>query len=211
MNFMENSTINSLRHWLKSSGKTQAAFAAAIGISQNYLSEILSGKRGVSSAKLLHICERLGLEPSEFYACKAPDAPDFTLVPLVSARPRAGFGGHETEGSYKDWFSFQSSWLRRKGNPQAMRLFCLDGDSMEPTLLSGDMVMIDQSQTRVSTGRIYLVRINDELMLKRLESRPDRTLLKSDNPAYSAIEVRREDESADIEIFGRMVWSCREY
>ncbi len=207
---MENN-ITALKHWLKASGKTQAAFAADIGISQNYLSEILSGKRGLSSIKLLQVCERLGLSPSEFYACKAADAPQFTLVPLVAARPRAGFGGHETEGSYKNWFSFQSSWLQRKGNPSAMRLFNLDGDSMEPTLLSGDMVMIDESQRSVRTGRIYLVRINDELMLKRLETRPDCILLRSDNPAYSPIEVRKEDEATDIEIFGRMVWSCREY
>ena len=92
-----------------------------------------------------------------------------------------------------------------------MRLFFVAGDSMSPTLNEGDMVMVDMGQQSVTSGKIYMLRVGEELMMKRLENRPNGILLiRSDNPTYEAIELQTHVEN-DVEIFGRMVWSCREY
>lgn len=83
---------------------------------------------------------------------------------------------------------------------------------MSPTLLEGDMVMVDLSQRHVASGRIYMIRIGPELAMKRLEHRPGGVLLiKSDNRNYSDIVINTREEAEDVEVLGRMVWSCREY
>lgn len=71
-----------------------------------------------------------------------------------------------------------------------MRLFRVAGDSMEPTLHDGDMIMINQGERAVHTGRVYLMRLGDELMVKRLETRPGGVLLiRSDNSCYDPVPV----------------------
>jgi phage repressor protein C with HTH and peptisase S24 domain len=92
-----------------------------------------------------------------------------------------------------------------------MKLFEVAGDSMAPTLMDGDLIMVNLREKNVRSGCIYLVRMEDELMVKRLENRPGGVLLiRSDNRAYEDIPVNR-GSGADVETLGRMVWSCREY
>lgn len=135
---------------------------------------------------------------------------EYKLVPLVKARPSCGTGSLETDGDFIGWYSFKLDFLVRKGTPEAMRLFFVDGNSMEPTILKGDMVLIDTSQKQPSTGQIVLARIDDELVLKRVEKKPGIIILKSDNSNYDPIPIT-PDIVDGVEIHGKMVWSCREY
>jgi len=50
-------------------------------------------------------------------------------------------------------------------------------------------------------------------MVKRLERRSGNILLiRSDNEErYAPVPINMDSEAGEIEIFGRMVWSCREY
>lgn len=75
------------------------------------------------------------------------------------------------------------------------------GDSMEPLLHSGDLVIIDTKHRRnVPEGRPVAIRVNGESTIKLLHRLPDgRVGLKPANPAYreetvpaSAVEIRGE-------------------
>ena len=75
-----------------------------------------------------------------------------------------------------------------------------------------DLILVNLKEKHVRSGYVYLIRIGNELMVKRLENRPGGVLLiRSDNPDYEDIPVNLEEVDGDIEIHGRMVWSCREY
>lgn len=60
------------------------------------------------------------------------------------------------------------------------------GDSMQPTFMDGDLVLIRQ-QPEVENGQIAAVNIADETTLKHVYKRDGGLLLVADNPAYSPI------------------------
>ena len=62
------------------------------------------------------------------------------------------------------------------------------GDSMTPTLIDGDIVLI-RSQPEVENGQIAAVNINGETTLKRVYFRTDGVHLIADNPGYQPIFV----------------------
>ena len=55
----------------------------------------------------------------------------------------------------------------RKGNPKEMVLMYVDGESMEPEIRDGDMVLIDQSKKEVRLGRVFAVGFDDAIYLKK--------------------------------------------
>ena len=83
------------------------------------------------------------------------------------------------------------------------------GDSMAPTLGDGDDILVDRGDgpERVRDG-VYVLRIDDALVVKRLAVNPAaRTLtIRSDNPAYPGWP---DCDPAAVEIVGRVVWAGR--
>ena len=60
------------------------------------------------------------------------------------------------------------------------------GDSMSPTLLDGDLVLIRQ-QPEVENGQIAAVNIGGETTLKHIYKQDDGLMLIADNPSYQPI------------------------
>ncbi|WP_353661391.1 LexA family transcriptional regulator [Hydrogenimonas sp. SS33] len=76
------------------------------------------------------------------------------------------------------------------------------GDSMEPLLGDGDLVAVDRSRREPREGGIYVVRIGEELFIKRLEREKRKEwLCTSLNPLYPAIPVEKEH----FEVIGEAV------
>ena len=77
----------------------------------------------------------------------------------------------------------------------------VEGDSMEPTLRSGDEIFVDRNK-RSGEG-IHVIRIGDTLHVKQVQaSAPGRITLISANEAYAPIDLAREE----VEVIGRVVW-----
>lgn len=131
-------------------------------------------------------------------------------VPKVVARLCAGGGSFETGAGVDGYYSFRQDWLKRKGQPDDMVLMDVMGNSMEPELKEGDMVLVDQSQKSVLAGGIYAVGVEDTVMVKRIEKLPGRLVLLSDNPDYSPISLSGDELDA-VRMIGKILWICREY
>ena len=140
------------------------------------------------------------------------DNVDIVMVPLVGARLAAGRGSLETGADVQSYFSFRSDWLCRKGDPDKMVLMKVCGDSMEPDIRHGDMVLVDQSKTQIYGHAIYAMGINEEIYVKQVETLPGGTLvLRSRNPEYEPIRVDLRGDLADsVRVIGRVIWCCRE-
>jgi phage repressor protein C with HTH and peptisase S24 domain len=81
------------------------------------------------------------------------------------------------------------------------------GDSMEPTLRNGALLIVDRSDQHVREG-IYVVSRGDVLLVKRVQPRENNTIrLKSDNPQYEPEDINLNDGSQNLFIFGRVIWS----
>lgn len=201
---------NPVAFWLDYSKESQTDFAKNVGLSQGYMSSLVTGRSPISAKALQKLCDYLNLTPEEFYNCES-DRHIYKSVPLMASRPWAGPGGEEQNNGVVDWLHFKSKWLNSKGNVSDMKLFRIRGLSMSPTLEEGDLILIDSSRKEIVTGHMFLIRINDELMVKRLESVPGKILFHSDNPEYKTIELSTADESQEVEIYGRVIWFCREF
>ena len=81
---------------------------------------------------------------------------------------------------------------------------------MEPTLRPGDIILIDKSNSAASRDGIYVIRIDNALLVKRVQRLPGNIIkISSDNPTYEPFEVNAADKHEDIAIIGRVVWTGR--
>lgn len=89
-----------------------------------------------------------------------------------------------------------------------MSLIKVSGDSMEPTLLAGDLVLVDHGRNSIaSQGGIYAIAIEDEIMIKRVQpSFPEKLLVISDNKQYAPLEISRDK----VRVNGKVIWFVRE-
>ena len=106
-------------------------------------------------------------------------------------------------------YPFRQDWLRAKGQPSRMVLMDVVGNSMEPEIRHGDMVLIDQGQTAVVAHGVYAVGLEDTVLVKRVEKRPGQLVLLSDNRDYAPI-VLAGDELDALRVIGRVLWVGRE-
>ena len=135
------------------------------------------------------------------------------MVPVgrSAVRASAGPGSIPDDERTKAYFAFDERWLRKLTGAGAsdLTLIRVEGDSMSPTLADGDDILVDRSDCgeRLRDG-IYVLRIEDALMVKRLALHPitHRVTVQSDNPAYSDWPDCRIE---DIHCIGRVIWAGR--
>ncbi|MBF0414454.1 MAG: helix-turn-helix transcriptional regulator [Magnetococcales bacterium] len=114
-------------------------------------------------------------------------------------------------GQLVDHIAFKSDWiLGIMGlDPKKIALVTVMGDSMEPTLKEGDLVLLDLRDQSMRNDAIYVVRREEDLVAKRLQRGFDGSVtIKSDNAAYEDIKISLE-QASQLSIVGRVVWSGR--
>jgi phage repressor protein C with HTH and peptisase S24 domain len=134
--------------------------------------------------------------------------PGYVLLPLVEARAAAGSNGGLRSDHLVDFIAFSESFLKQtlRRSPQNLALLTASGDSMDPTIRDGDLLLVDTSARDIQSSRVYVLEVNGALLVKRIQVRLDGSLIvKSDNAAYEAEAVRAED-AGTLRILGQVVW-----
>ncbi len=132
-------------------------------------------------------------------------------VPMLNVDASAGFGAVAESESAHTRFGFDERWLARltRAKGSSLSIINVAGDSMEPTLSSGDEVLVDASDqsSRLRDG-IYVLRADDALVVKRVTLKPGgrKITISSDNPAYPSWD---DVDRSDIQIVGRVIWFGR--
>ena len=106
---------------------------------------------------------------------------------------------------------FARDWLQaEKLRPDRCRIIKVHGESMEPTLLDGAEILVNLESTKRRHDRIFVIRIDDELVVKRLLREPGGMwFLKSDNPNKESWPTRTCP--AEAEIVGEVRWMGRSF
>ncbi len=144
------------------------------------------------------------------------ESPDEAFVSIAHASPRPSMGGGAVVEEHEDpagrAYHFRRAWIRHslKASPSQLRIMHVEGDSMAPTLLDGDTVLVDMARRAPNPPGIFVLDDGMGLVAKRLEhipnSDPPAVRVISDNGFYSPYE-RTADE---IHIVGRIRWFARE-
>lgn len=89
--------------------------------------------------------------------------------------------------------------------PDALRFVHAYGDSMAPTLNSGDVLLVDTGIQEVKIDGIYVLRAHGRLFVKRVRQRMDGKFeISSDNPTHKTVDVLNGDH--EVTVVGRVVW-----
>jgi len=142
---------------------------------------------------------------------ETPSADGLVSVKRHPVMVSAGPGAIVTEELGKPYFAFDERWLKAltPTSPSNLSIVRVEGDSMSPTLNAGDDILVDlgDSMERLRDG-IYVLRIDDALVVKRLALNPigRRVTVQSDNPAYPDWP---DCTLAEINCIGRVIWSGR--
>ncbi len=138
---------------------------------------------------------------------KEPFQEEYTLIPLLKLQAAAGAGveNFDPEEAPKH-LAFRKAWLHRnvQANPEGLVLVYAYGDSMEPTLMDQDVLLIDRTQKDPKNGKIFVIEVEGRLLVKRLELLVDgQVMLRSDNPLYTPQKLPTDE---GVQIVGMVVW-----
>lgn len=134
---------------------------------------------------------------------------DYCHISQYSIEASAGQGALVEAENIDQHLAFKESWLRKSGiNPANLIAIYARGDSMEPTIFSGDSLVIDKTRDTVtSDGGIYVINYDGELFVKRVQKQLDGLVaITSDNKNYQPMTIPVESLSK-LKIIGRVVWS----
>jgi phage repressor protein C with HTH and peptisase S24 domain len=197
--------------------RNQNELSAVIGVNSSSITQ--ARKRDKIPANwILQLCLKYGLNPNWLEMDIGPvfiqpfnnAEEEFMQIPKVRARLCAGGGSFEVGSEIEGYYSFRKDWLSRKGNADKMVLMDIFGNSMEPELKEGDVVLIDESKKDILAGSIYAVGIDDTIMVKRLEKRPKGLALLSENIKNETIYMEAEDLNR-VRLIGKVLWVGREF
>jgi len=180
-----------------------ASLAAGVDVSLDW---VATGKGPMRTSERME--DMIQEERRTLYKTLSPE--EFVFIARYDAEVSAGYGAICEEDRVRDRLAFKRSWIREMGmQPDKLALVTVKGDSMEPNLFHGDIVLVDLSTPGITVDGIYVLRTDDGLVVKRLQRMITGDIyIKSDNPAYEVQTVPR-DRLDQVHILGRAVWLGR--
>ena len=145
-------------------------------------------------------------EPKSGYSDSLDSDPANRPVDIVELAAAAGGGTEAADERVIGRVWFRRDWLDRHGlDSTRCVVIGVRGESMEPTLMPGSSILIARDRLRRRSGRIYVMRTEDGLIVKRIDRDPRAGWqLLSDHPAWPAAPW-----PAGAEIIGEVVWVAR--
>lgn len=207
----------SLKHAMKSRGINSADLAKLADVKTSFIYDVISGKSSnPSTVKLARVAEALGITLASLVntvgaATKSgskPQSNDYVVIPHLSIQGKAG---HTAVANENQPYCFLTSWIMRdlRIATANLRVFVVNGDSMEPTLCHNDVVLVDIDNHNPAQPGIFVLFDGYGLAVKRVErvmnAATPRIRILSDNPQYSIYEKL----PAEAGIVGRVVWFSR--
>ena len=111
------------------------------------------------------------------------DSSDTRPVEVLEVAGAGGSGTEVYDETPVGLLWFRNDWLKRHSiDPKQCNIINVQGESMEPTLPDGCSVLVDRKRTEPHEGRIYVMRTEEGLVVKRLgKDEEGRWLALSDN------------------------------
>lgn len=208
----------------KSKSFTQKYLAGKLEISLPTMNHYETGKRMPSAELLAKLAQVVECDPGWLLSGEGnpekdrihPEVGpsgsvmnDFVLVPRYNIEASAGGGSVVHSEQVVDHLAFKTDWVRRElgTDPKHLLLIHSVGDSMEPTIRSGDLLLVDRNKSRIKGDGIYLINLDDGLMVKRVEWLLDGSVvIRGDNTVVSREQTLSSAELEKLHILGRIVW-----
>lgn len=136
------------------------------------------------------------------------DPSRFVLLPRQLEGAAAGTGNPTPSRPETEYIAFRHDWVRTVFGiePDDLILETAVGESMQPTIRDGDLLLVDTTDRTVSSFGVYALEIDGERLVKRVQRKLDGTLvLISDNDIYQPDQVTG-DMLRTVTVIGRVIW-----
>ena len=201
-------------------GISQAELARLIGIKQPSVFKILSGETR-NPKKILEIATALNVDPHwlktgegdpdpsyRIVEVSEPQNPNTVRIDILDVEASAGNGAYlnPTEQGLLSQ-EFDLTFFRQqfgRADAKHLKLITVKGDSMAPTLESGDLLYVDISENYFAADGLYVFTFDGQTFVKRLQKVGKEMLVISDNPTYKEWTFTQDD---DVFIHGRVIFS----
>ena len=186
-------------------GDSLAALSAMLGRNAAYLQQYVArgSPRRLDAGDRRRLADYFGVD--EVVLGAEPGRQPFLLPRLdvvASAGPGAFVDGEIMLGAAAIDPALAMKLGLRDGLAAIVRV---RGDSMEPGLIDGDLIVVDRARRTPDTQpRVHVLRIDDAVMVKRVARLGNRLTIGSDNPAAPPVP------GGVVEVIGRVVWLMRE-
>ena len=183
-------------------GLSLAALSAAIRRNPAYVHQYVTrgSPRALTESDRRTLAAMLGVSEQALGGPPAPEQ-DFPL-PRLDIQASAGPGAYADSDLVLGVDAVDARLARAlKLQPGQAGLITVRGDSMEPQLNEGDQLIVDTADRRpVRSGRLYVIRVDGALMVKRVRAERDGLIATSDNPEAGPVP------DGDVEVVGRVAW-----
>jgi phage repressor protein C with HTH and peptisase S24 domain len=195
-------SASAFRKWMKGEAEPSrdrlVALAAAAGVSLAWLAQGEGPEPDFAavSARANNRRPADGFSPARFH-----------ILPKVAQAAAAG-AGHVEAGHSTEFIGFRHDWLRSAfgRDPADITLETAVGESMEPRIHNGDLLLVDTADRTFRNFGVYVIEVRDERLVKRVQRKFDGSLiLISDNPMYQA-EFIDAELAKEVRVVGRVVW-----
>jgi phage repressor protein C with HTH and peptisase S24 domain len=212
-----------LRERLATLGLSQSELARRIDVSQATIAKLALGN-AFGTTHLHRIARELGTTP-EYLTGETDDAGQgalpvptpaliadqlgLAMIPHLELGYSMGGGNVISDYPRVGVMPFFRDWLRPMMKGTFADLFVArgEGDSMVPTLMDGDLILIDMAQKAITQqDRLWALSYGDLGMIKRVRKLPDGGYqINSDNPAVTAMTAY----DGEMHVVGRVIWIGR--
>lgn len=183
---------------------SQAEMAEKLGLNVRTYGSYERGERDVSTALLRNICQILKISSDELLGTKQPQPADtLTVLPQnkihmipVFGSVAAGFGAYASS----DIIEYIPLYIENDSDVEDTICITVKGQSMYPKIEEGDRIVV-RRQDSVDSGRIAVVMIGEDAVVKRVEIERNRLTLISINPEYPPRVIEGKDLE-DVRIVG---------
>lgn len=170
----------------------------------------LAEKMGVSADSML---KKAGLQSA--LAVTEPQSPylpgfEKLSIPLLADAGSMGPGSDVMHDEVVvGRLTVSPEWVTRTLKPtklENLRFIHGFGDSMDPTFVDGDILLVDSGIKDPKIDGVYVLEANDRIYIKRVRQRMDGSFeISSDNANVKTVDVL--DGSKPVQVRGRVVWA----
>lgn len=198
--------MNNLKKLRESKKKTLTQMSQEIGIGRGTINNYEVGRTEPSIANLEKLSNYFGVSIDKLLGIKDEETEiqpidSWKNIPIIG---NIACGSPILANENIDGFQAIPSNLVPQDNVFGLKC---KGDSMEPTIKNGALVIIHQQPT-IEDNEIAAVLINDSATLKRVKHVNDTIWLLPDNQKYSPIVLDKND---DNRILGKMILQINQY
>ncbi|ACS81074.1 S24 family peptidase [Maridesulfovibrio salexigens] len=208
-----NDLVEGLRNMIGQNRKyaNPTQMAKACGVAPNQIIRYIKKERGKHIQVLARVLDEVGAR-IVFPEDKSPNNDNFLTPQKALARANRDGEKLKVDSETQGKLAFNLDWMAEKGDPDSMKLLTVTGNAMAPRIEDGNQVLVDESQKDFFEGRIYAVRIDEEILVRRVAREPGKILLISENQEISPgpIVLESNNPAHNWAPIGRVVFVAKD-